>query len=228
MEKRDKTALWWTVKRRTLFVSLALAGITVLITVLTPSHPLRGKRDRWTQLAVERVPTQVSKELVKIYGIIKSQLPTASDREVWKISDTISKESSKHKIDPMLVLAVIEVESKFQHAAVSPAGARGLMQIQPAVAKSLFHRITLHQDNVIKPFKPEYLHDPIFNIKLGIFYLKDLNRKFRNIKLVLAAYNAGPTEIRNRLDNEIEVSDEYAAKVLSTYQIYRKAKPPMF
>ena len=228
MEKRAKTALGWNVKRRILFVNLALAGITVLITVLTPSHPLRGKRDRWTKLATERTPTHISKELVKIYGIIKPHMKTASDPEVWKISDTIARESSKHMIDPMLVLALIKVESTFQHAAVSPAGARGLMQIQPAVAKSLFHKITLHQDDVIKPFKPEYLHDPILNIKLGIFYLRDLNRKFRNIKLVLAAYNAGPTEVRNRLDNELEVSDEYAVKVLSTYHIYRKAKSPMF
>jgi len=228
MEKRGKIALFWTVERRTLFVSLALAGITVIITVLTPSHPFRGKRDRWTKLLLQRAPTQEFKELVKIYSIIKSHMATISEREVWNISETISKESSKHKIDPMLVLALIKVESKFQHAAVSPDGARGLMQIQPAVAKSLLHRISLDQNDLGTIFKPEHLYDPIFNIKLGVFYLKDLNRRFRNVNLALAAYNLGPTEIHHRLENEIEVSDEYAGKVLSTYQIYRRAKSATF
>src|SRR5262249_55046896 len=78
-------------------------------------------------------------------------------------------------------LAVIDVESKFQYGAVSPAGARGIMQILPDVAKSLVERIGPHQLSHAKSFRPEFLDDPVLNIKLGVYYLHDLKKSFPNL-----------------------------------------------
>jgi soluble lytic murein transglycosylase-like protein len=179
---------------------------------------------RGVQLAEKPRP----QELVKIYSIVRSNRPDIGDVEAWRISEVILQESSRHGLDPMLVLALIDVESKFQYAAVSPAGARGIMQILPGVAEGLANEIGLSQHFGAQRFRPEFLDNPILNIKLGVYYLKDLKKSFRTTNLALTAYNLGPTETRNRLENDIELSDDYTSAVLSTYQKYKQSKEPAF
>jgi len=122
----------------------------------------------------------------------------------------------------MLVLAVIKVESRFQHTAISQGGARGLMQLRPKIAHALARDWDLESDAQSETLLAESLDDPILNIRLGVSYLGYLKKSFKDTGLVLAAYHWGPTEIRNRLEEEQEVPTEYAAKVLSAYQSYRK------
>ncbi|MGH7773032.1 MAG: lytic transglycosylase domain-containing protein [Candidatus Binatia bacterium] len=140
-----------------------------------------------------------------------------SEGLAWGIAETISGESEKHSLDPMLVLALINVESRFHQTAVSTEGARGLMQIRPLVANALAEEVELEGWEGEKS-----LDDPITNIKLGVFYLGYLKKSFRDLKLTLAAYNSGPTEINRRLEEEEELPIEFAMKVLSTYHLYRK------
>jgi soluble lytic murein transglycosylase-like protein len=86
-----------------------------------------------------------------------------------------------YNIDPDLLRAVMHVESRGNAAAVSPKGARGLMQIMPATAKRFGVRDPLVE-----------LSDPMINIRTGAAYLKNLQNRFgNNLELVLAAYNAG-------------------------------------
>ena len=73
---------------------------------------------------------------MRIYSIVRSHRPDITEAEAWDLSEVILDESSGYGLDPMLVLAVIDVESKFQYGTVSPAGARGIMQILPDVAQS--------------------------------------------------------------------------------------------
>ncbi len=83
----------------------------------------------------------------------------------------------KHQVDANLVLAVIEVESRYQPQALSPKGAQGLMQLMPAVAQ----RYGAHNP-----------HDIAQNLEAGIAYLGHLQKVHKdNLALVLAAYNAG-------------------------------------
>jgi len=165
------------------------------------------------------------RELLKIYSIVRSHRPDITEEEAWELSEVILAESSGYGLDPMLVLAVIDVESKFQYGAVSPAGARGIMQILPYVAQSLAGKIGLHQLSHAKSFRPEFLDDPVLNIKLGVYYLHDLKKSFRNLTHALAAYNMGPTETKNRLDNDIEIPEEYSTLVLAAYHQYKNQKP---
>src|SRR3972149_1779412 len=72
---------------------------------------------------------------------------------------------------------------------------------------------------------PLDLDDPVLNIKLGVFYLNSLKKNFRDLKLALTAYNWGPTEVRNRLQEDEVLPLAYAMKVLSTYQSYRQDSP---
>lgn len=88
--------------------------------------------------------------------------------------------ASRHRVDPLLVHAVIAVESQHRPDAVSPAGAQGLMQLMPGTARML---------GVADPF------DPRANVEGGVAYLRRLADEFGTV-LALAAYNAGPGAVR--------------------------------
>jgi hypothetical protein len=111
----------------------------------------------------------------------------ATGEDPWKIRDwttgnpnldgLIKTNGARFGIDPYLVFCVIEQESQFNTYAVSPKGARGLMQLMPATARRL---------GVARPF------DPAQNIMGGTRYLKELMLMFGGqVDLVLASYNAG-------------------------------------
>jgi soluble lytic murein transglycosylase-like protein len=89
----------------------------------------------------------------------------------------IRQNGARHGVDPYLIFCVMEQESHFNAGAVSPVGARGLMQLMPATAAR---------------FGVSRIHDPAQNIAGGTRFLKLLLGKFNGrVDLVLASYNAG-------------------------------------
>jgi soluble lytic murein transglycosylase len=168
------------------------------------------------------------KELVQIYSIVKANRPSIADKEAWRLSDLVLDESARRDVDPMLVLAVMKVESGFRNHALSPMGARGIMQIMPETGKYLSDELARVDGFRRADFRPDHLHDPALNIKLGVFYLDGLKRQFRNLTLALLAYNLGPTELQSRIANNMEVATDYAAAVLAAYREYKKLRPPAF
>jgi soluble lytic murein transglycosylase len=241
MKKRHKKTHRRTLSLAAFCVELALVGILfVPIIVVLENLPKRETSWKSSTPTVPSIPTvdmpvlvrerPAPKELIRIYSIVRSHRPDISETEAKELSEVILEECLWYGLDPMLVLAVINVESKFQYGAVSPAGARGIMQILPYVGKSLLQEIGLHQTSYAFPFRPEFLDDPFLNIKLGVYYLHGLRKSFRNLTHALTAYNMGPTETKNRLENDIELSQEYATIVLATYQEYKskKTKLPTF
>lgn len=90
--------------------------------------------------------------------------------------EIIAALSEAHGVDPLLVRALIQVESNYKPGARSPRGAMGLMQLMPSTARTY---------NVRNPF------DPRANIEAGIKHLKSLIDRFAGVEKALAAYNAG-------------------------------------
>jgi hypothetical protein len=109
--------------------------------------------------------------------------------------------------DPRLVLAVIAAESAFDRMAVSPKNAMGLMQLMPE---------TQSRYGVRNPF------DAAENIQAGTSYLTFLIKKFGNLKLALAAYNAGEGPILAYGSvPPFDETTEYVDRVLRLYEKYK-------
>jgi Zn-finger nucleic acid-binding protein len=94
-----------------------------------------------------------------------------------RLDQLIRQNGARHKVDPYLIFLVMEQESHFNPRAVSPAGARGLMQLMPGTAARF---------GVRNP------HDPAQSVSAGARYLRQLLTKFNGrVDLALAGYNAG-------------------------------------
>lgn len=105
---------------------------------------------------------------------------------MWDYQHDIVTYSQKNKIDPFLVAAIIKNESNFDHKAVSPVGAIGLMQIMPETGEWIAKQMGL----------PNYTKDSLYetqmNIRMGCWYVGELDAEFKhNLALIMIAYNAG-------------------------------------
>jgi soluble lytic murein transglycosylase-like protein len=128
------------------------------------------------------------------------------------IRDLVHSISNTHGVDPLLVAAVMKVESNYNPRARSPKGAMGLMQLIPATGKR---------------FGVQNFYDPEENIEGGVRYLRFLTDKFgeSNLDLVLAGYNAGENVVErlNAVPNYRETRD-YVSKVRRIYQLGNNAR----
>ena len=126
------------------------------------------------------------------------------------IDSIIAEASEKYGIEPELIKAQIDVESKGRPLAISKKGARGLMQLIPSTAKAM---------------GVEDITDPYQNIMGGTKYLRQQLDQFENNKeLALAAYNAGPSAVRKYGGiPPFKETQEYVPKVLNKYNEYKGA-----
>ena len=96
------------------------------------------------------------------------------------VKESIIKHSMEMGVDPALALSIAKKESGFKHELKSPYGAVGVFQVLPSTAKKI-------------GYNPYYLNE---NIKAGLTYYKMMYKMFGSTELALAAYNAGPGNVK--------------------------------
>ncbi len=130
---------------------------------------------------------------------------TTKPGKEW-LDPIIAKASQRYGVDVGLIKAVIKAESNFNPQAVSHAGARGLMQLMPATARSL---------GVSDSFDPEQ------NVMAGTRFLSDLLQRYNgDLDSALAAYNWGPGNVDKRQDRMPRETRDYLARVKQLYTSY--------
>jgi len=130
---------------------------------------------------------------------------TTAQMKAW-----IRESSSRHGLDPFLVQALMEEESGGDANAVSPKGAQGLMQIMPRTGTDL---------NLADPF------DPSSNIEAGSRYLSQQLKAFGDLRLALAAYNAGPEAVRKHAGiPPFPETQRYVAAVANRFIVLKTGK----
>ena len=131
----------------------------------------------------------------------------------------VTGHARNYHLDPALLAAVIDAESKFRADARSSSGAIGLMQLLPTTA----HGIAVHTGGT--RFRTSDLYDPELNVRYGAWYLRHLLDRYGDEKTALAAYNAGQTNVDRWLASgsgmQFAETRAYVERVENLKGIYR-------
>jgi len=158
-----------------------------------------------------------------------------SPREFWEMfypmgwRDALTAAAGRASLDPFLVAAVVREESSFYPQARSRVGARGLMQLMPDTGREVARARQI-------PFPDaEVLDQPATNLEIGTIFFGGLFREFGDARLAAAAYNAGPTRVRewwaSRKTDDLEVWVEqipynetraFVKRVMLSWQEYQR------
>ena len=140
-----------------------------------------------------------------------------------KYKNIVIANAQRFGIDSALVYAIIKAESDFDKNAKSSSGALGLMQIIPSTAKWIASELD-------EEFISENLYDPEKNVLYGCFYLDYLFDKFNDVKVVVCAYNAGESKVRDWINEEGEFDESlidynetkvYLKRVMGFWNVYK-------
>jgi len=191
------------------FTSVALSTLATLTSLwlAAPANP--GPRVLLTSDDATRpLPRSAAIPSDAAADFLRTQHSGLSDTEIPVVAEVIARGATRLDLDLDLVLALIFVESAGYTFAVSPVGARGLMQIMPPTGEELARRMGRSWPG------PDALFDPVLNVELGMAYLRQLlDRYDGNLERALTAYNAGPGFVDRRLARGIALPDRYARLV---------------
>ena len=199
-------------------VGLALVGL-LSAPALAPAGDMYTYTDADGVLHVTNVPTDSRYRKVKRLrggGVYRSDEAararpvSASRTSRWR--EHVAAAAARYALPEALLLAVMSVESNFDHRAISEAGAMGLMQLMPGTAKDMY---------------VGDVWDPAENIEGGARYLRILVNQYQgDLVKTLAAYNAGPEAVRRAGGDvpNIPETREYVRKVVALYEAYKAGK----
>jgi hypothetical protein len=184
------------------FAANSLFKLSRLFPERMVSHKLALFDDRWIPSLTEEQPK------LDVFHEEMARISTAIRRDFFAnavpFGDIIHTKAQKYDVDPALVAAVMETESRFHKGAHSAVGARGLMQLMPRTGRWL---------------GAKNLYDPEQNVDAGVKYIKYLQDRFDgNLNKAIAAYNAGEGNVK-RYGGVPPFTEtrSYVKKVLSRY-----------
>ena len=177
-------------------------ALAAALTLLALTAPAAQERTAGVMTYVDREGNRKIVSVPAAHSAAKVPAGSADRRaELWP---AVQEAALAHGLDPALVDLVIRMESGYNPRAVSPKGARGVMQLLPSTASAY---------GVADSFNPKE------NLRGGIRYLRDLLERFKSdVRLALAAYNAGPEAVeRHRGVPPYAETRNYVNAILSAY-----------
>jgi len=162
--------------------------------------------------AIDSVDELSDPMLERVSRYLSDRRSGLSEVEIEQVSAAIVRDANALGIDPMLVIAVIHVESRGNAYALSPVGAMGMMQIMPRTGEELAAQLDIPWNG------PQTLFDALANVRMGIAYLKQLETRYGSMATALAAYNWGPGRIDSRLRSGAALPVVYSGAVLKSYR----------
>jgi len=163
-------------------------------------------------------------EVAQIERILDVKAPGLGLEVREQLARALVQESQRAKLDPLMVLAVMRVESEFDEDALSVRGARGLMQLRPSTLAFLARRSGL------KLPAEEILKDPVLSTRLAVRYIGRLVKSFGgDLDHALMAYNAGPhrmhVAVKARDVERLDRLSSYPRRVHRAYRHLRSLPP---
>lgn len=156
--------------------------------------------------------TAIQRAYRDVDAYLEPRMPYLDSERRTKLARTIVDESIEKQFDPLFILAVIEAESNYDHEAVSPTGAKGLMQVIPSTWNLVTERYGLGK---LEKF------NPVNSVRVGVSYLHLLATSFKRPETMLLAYNQGPGTASDILTSRAQPNEEaqaYGPKILSVYR----------
>jgi len=195
--------------RRSVQASAVALGAAIVLLPSAVDRPLHPTGSR------PAIPRPVD----PLTGQVLERMPSLAVESALELAAVVRGESEAAGLDPVLVLAVIGVESGWEPGAVSGKGARGLMQLR---------RLALQTEEEDAGLAPGDVHDPVHNVRMGIRYLARMMASFGDVDLALVAYNSGPTRTLSALLSVEDMPDSmlaYARKVRREERRIRRSLP---
>lgn len=182
------------VRRRRVGACLAAAGLLAAAGPFVADAARESARRR----EVPSLQTQIPVVLVDLSA--KTASPTVESAlskcrskldgaERTRIARAVEREASRHGYDPLFVQALVEIESTCAPRARSRAGALGLAQLRPSTGRAVA------RETGVAWRGDATLFDPDDNLRLGVAYLRQLESRFGDVRLAVAAYNLGPERV---------------------------------
>jgi len=187
----------WSAAEAEAFAAQELTRAAVLLTALGEPRRARAFLQRLDETAASQAARAMAAHMALGLGMPDQAVAIArrAGRDGLALADAgwpLGVEPPNGPVEPAATLGLIRQESSFDVSVVSPAGARGLMQLMPATAASVARRLN-------EPISvPALTVDAGYNMRLGTAYLQGLLEQFGGaLPLAAAGYNAGPSRVQD-------------------------------
>ena len=158
--------------------------------------------------------------LVLVRGVLAVRAGRIAEPQRERLAQTLAEVEREGGPSVLLLVALIEQESRFDPRAKGPRGSLGLMQVRPFVGEDVAARIGVAWQGA------QTLLDPVSNVRIGAGYLAELIARFGSRELALAAYNMGPTRLARRLARGDVREPAFVSRVLRSYQRLQREFAP--
>ena len=196
------------VRRSVQASAVALAAAIVLLPSAVGRHPAPPAAP----------PPALPRPIDPLAAHVLERMPSLEVEAASDLAAAVRGEAESAGLDPLLVMAVIGVESAWEPGAVSRRGARGLMQLR---------KVTLAGEEREAGLAAGDVHDPVHNVRMGVRYLARMIEDFGDEDLGLMAYNTGPTRLLSYLLAVGEVPDSLWSYVRRVRREERKIRREM-